>query len=83
MLFGSQSFSAAPFSSEISQFSNVLLTGNQFNIAIGNTTIDIVVTVPVTGYQINLASNTVDVINWNPIDPNATGVWVPIDPNNP
>ena len=83
MLFGSTSFSAAPFSSQYVQNATILANGNQINIAIGNTTINLVTTVPVTGYQINLASNTVDVINWNPIDPNATGVWVPIDPNNP
>ncbi len=83
MLFGSTSFSAAPFSSPYIQDFTAAITGNQLNIAIGNTTINLVITVPVTGYQINLATNTVDVINWNPIDPNATGVWVPIDPNNP
>ena len=83
MLFGSQSFSAAPFSSQYVQDSAVLLTGNQFNITIGNTTVSIVKVVPVTGNQINLANNTVDVISWIPIDPGATGVWVPIDPDNP
>jgi hypothetical protein len=83
MLFGSQSFSAAPFSSQYVQDSAVLLTGNQFNITIGNTTVSIVKVVPVTGNQINLATDTVDVISWNPIIPGATGVWIPIDPDNP
>ena len=83
MFFGATSFSSTPFAGAGIINITVQTTGNQINIAIGNTTIDLVTTVPVTGYQINLASNTVDVINWNPIDPNATGVWVPIDPNNP
>ena len=38
---------------------------------------------PVTGNQINLATNTIDVISWNPIIPGATGIWIPIDPDNP
>ena len=83
MLFGSQSFSAAPFSSQYVQDSAVLLTGNQFNITIGNTTVSIVKVVPVTGNQINLATDTVDVISWNPIPPGVNQVWVPIDPDNP
>ena len=53
------------------------------NIAIGNTAVDLITRVPVTGQHLKLATNTVDVISWIPIDPNATGVWVPIDPNNP
>jgi len=83
MLFGSTSFSAAPFSSPYIQDFTVAVTGNRLNITVGNTTIAFPITVPVTGNQINLATNTVDVINWNPIVPGATGTWVPIDPNNP
>ena len=83
MLFGSTSFSAAPFSSPFIQDLNIAVTGNRLNILVGNTTIAFPITVPITGNQINLATNTVDVISWIPIDPNATGVWVPIDPNNP
>ena len=83
MLFGSTSFSSAPFSSQYVQDSTILLTGNQLNFSIGKTTVSIVKVVPVTGNQINLATNTVDVINWNPIIPGATGVWIPIDPDNP
>ena len=83
MLFGAQSFSSAPFSSQFVQDSSVLLTGNQMNINIGNVVIDITMRVNVTGNQINLATNTVDVISWNPIIPGATGVWIPIDPDNP
>ena len=83
MFFGAQSFSSAPFSSQFVQDSSVLLTGNQMNINIGNVVIDITMRVNVTGNQINLATNTVDVISWNPIIPGATGVWIPIDPDNP
>lgn len=83
MLFGSTSFSAAPFSSPYIQDFTVAVTGNRLNISVGNTTIAFPITVTVTGNQINLATNTVDVINWNPIVPGATGTWVPIDPNNP
>ena len=81
MLFGSTSFSAAPFSSQFVGNASVVLTGNQFNIAIGNVTTNIVTTVPVTGYQINLATNPVSVISWNPIPPGVNQVWVPIDPD--
>jgi len=83
MFFGATTFAAAPFSSQYVQDSTILLTGNQLNFSIGNTTVSIVKVVPVTGNQINLATNTVDVINWNPIIPGATGVWIPIDPDNP
>jgi hypothetical protein len=83
MLFGAQAFSSASFSSQFVQDSTILLTGNQLNFSIGNTTVSIVKVVPVTGNQINLATNTIDVISWNPIIPGATGVWIPIDPDNP
>jgi hypothetical protein len=83
MLFGSTSFSAAPFSSPYIQDFTVAVTGNRLNISVGNATVVFPITVPVTGNQINLATNTINVISWIPIDPNATGVWIPIDPNNP
>jgi len=83
MFFGAQSFSSAPFASEFVQDSSVLVNGNQINITIGNTTISIVKVVQVTGNKFNLANNTVDVISWNPIIPGATGIWIPIDPDNP
>ena len=83
MLFGSQSFSAAPFSSQYVQNATILANGNQINIAIGNVTTNIVTQVPVTGNKFNLATSTVSVISWNPIIPGATGVWIPIDPENP
>ena len=83
MLFGAQAFSSAPFSSQYIQNATILANGNQINIAIGNVTTNIVEIVPVTGNQINLATNTIDVISWNPIIPGATGIWIPIDPDNP
>ena len=81
MLFGSTSFSAAPFSSPYIQDFTVAVTGNQLNFSIGNTTVSIVKVVPVTGNQINLANSPVSVISWNPIPPGVNQVWVPIDPD--
>jgi hypothetical protein len=83
MFFGAQSFSSAPFASQYVQNSTILLTGNRLNITIGNTTVSIIKIVPVTGNQINLANNTVNVINWTPIPPGASQIWIPIDPDNP
>ena len=83
MFFGATTFAAAPFAGVGVVNITVQPTGNQFNLAIGNTNVGLVTTVPVTGKQINLATNTVDVINWNQINPNATGIWIPIDPDNP
>jgi hypothetical protein len=83
MFFGATSFAAAPFAGVGVVNITVQATGNQFNLAIGNTNVGLVTTVPVTGKQINLANNIVNVINWNPIIPGATGVWIPIDPDNP
>jgi hypothetical protein len=83
MFFGATTFSAAPFAGVGIVNITVQATGNQFNLAIGNTNVGLITTVPVTGKQINLANNVVNVINWNPIVPGATGIWVPIDPENP
>jgi len=83
MFFGATTFAAAPFAGVGIVNITVQPTGTQVNVAIGNTTIGLVTTVPVNGNQINLATNTVDVINWNPIIPGATGIWIPIDPDNP
>ena len=83
MLFGSTPFSATPFSSPYIQDLNIAVTGNRLNISVGNTTIAFPIIVPITGNQINLATNTIDLISWNPIIPGATGVWIPIDPDNP
>ena len=83
MFFGATTFAAAPFAGV--GIVNIIVqpTGTQVNVAIGNTTIGLVTTVPVNGNQINLATDTVDVISWNPIIPGATGIWIPIDPDNP
>jgi hypothetical protein len=61
----------------------VLPNGSEVEITIGNVTIRVNRNVLVSGNQINLATDTVDVISWNPIIPGATGVWIPIDPDNP
>ena len=53
------------------------------DLATGNVVIKIGQTVLVTGEELALATDTVDVISWNPIIPGATGVWIPIDPDNP
>ena len=61
----------------------VLPTGQRVDLATGNVVIKIGQTVLVTGQELALATDTVDVISWNPIIPGATGVWIPIDPDNP
>ena len=83
MFFGATSFAATPFAGV--GITNIVVnaTGTQINVAIGNTNVGLVTQVPVLGNQINLATSTVDVINWNQIIPGATGVWIPIDPDNP
>jgi len=67
----------------ISASARVLPNGSEVEITIGNVTIRVNKNVLVSGAQINLATDTVDVISWNPIIPGATGVWIPIDPDNP
>ena len=61
----------------------ILPNGSEVEITIGNVTIRVNRNVLVSGNQINLATDIVDVISWNPIIPGATGVWIPIDPDNP
>jgi len=61
----------------------VLPSGQRVNLTTGNVVIKIGQTVLVTGQELELATNTIDVISWNPIIPGATGIWIPIDPNNP
>ena len=68
---------------QISGENLVLPTGERVNLATGNVQVVLGNTVVLTGIELALATDTIDVINWNPIDPNATGVWVPIDPLNP
>ena len=67
----------------ISASARVLPNGSEVEITIGNVTIRVNKNVLVSGAQINLATNTIDVISWNPIIPGATGIWIPIDPDNP
>jgi hypothetical protein len=83
MFFGATSFAAAPFAGV--GITNVVVnaTGNRINVAIGNTNVGLITTVPVSGNQFNLASNTPDVITWNLIPPGANQIWIPIDPDNP
>ena len=61
----------------------VLPTGQRVDLATGNVQVVLGQTVLVTGEELALATNLVDVINWNPIIPGVTGIWIPIDPNNP
>ena len=75
MFFGATTFAAAPFAGVGVVNITVQPTGNQFNLAIGNTNVGLVTTVAVTGNQINLANNTVNVINWNPIIPGASQMY--------
>ena len=83
MFFGATTFAAAPFAGVGIVNITVQPTGNRINVAIGNTNVGLVTTVPVTGRGFTLATDTVNVINWNPIIPGATGIWIPIDPDNP
>jgi|TARA_B100001063_G_scaffold13314_1_gene10345 hypothetical protein len=81
MFFGATPFASTTFAGVGIQNITVLANGNRLNIAIGNTTVDLVTTVNVTGQQFNLANNPVSVISWNPIPPGVNQVWVPIDPD--
>ena len=67
----------------IAASARVLPGGSEIEISIGNVTVRVNKRVAVDGVRINLATGTVNVISWNPIVPGATGIWVPIDPNNP
>ena len=81
MFFGATSFSSTPFAGV--GITNIVVnaTGNRLNITIGNTTVNLVTTVTVTGNKFNLSNNPVSVISWNPIPPNVNQIWVPIDPD--
>ena len=81
MFLGATPFASTTFAGVGIQNITVLANGNRLNIAIGNTTVDLITTVNVTGQQINLANNPVSVISWNPIPPGVNQVWVPIDPD--
>jgi|TARA_R110001583_G_scaffold153578_2_gene305292 hypothetical protein len=85
MFFGTTTFAQTTFSdigsSTVSPV--VIVSGNRFNITIGNIgPIPNQLIVP-TGIQLNVATNPVSAITWNPIPPGVNQVWVPIDPLNP
>ena len=81
MFFGATPFASTTFAGVGIQSVTVLVNGKRVNIAVGNATA--ASGVNVTGKRFNLALGSVSVVSWNPIDPNATGTWVPIDPLNP
>ena len=81
MLFGATPFAATTFAGVGIQNITVLANGNRLNITIGNTTVNLVTAVNVTGQQFNLATHPVSAITWNPIPPGVNQVWVPIDPD--
>ena len=61
----------------------VLPGGSEIEVTIGNIQVRLPATVLVTGIELELANNVINVINWNPIPPGASQIWVPIDPDNP
>ena len=81
MFFGATPFASTTFAGVGIQNVTVLVNGKRVNISVGNA--DAGSGVNVTGKRFNLALGSVSVVSWNPIDPNATGTWVPIDPLNP
>ena len=81
MFFGATPFASTTFAGVGIQNVTVLINGKRLNIAVGSAEVDFGISV--TGKRFNLANGTVNVVSWNDIDPNATGVWVPIDPLNP
>ena len=83
MLFGATPFASTTFAGVGIQNVTILANGNRLNLTIGNTTIGQITPVPVTGNQFNLATGDAFVVSWNGIDPGATQIWVPIDPDNP
>ena len=88
MFFGGSSFASSPFGDPGGVSIAFTVNGVRMNVAVGNVqiigkAIKIGKTVIVTGEELALATNTIDVISWNPIIPGATGVWIPIDPDNP
>ena len=83
MFFGTTTFAQTTFSdigsSTVSPV--VIVSGNRLNISIGNISpIPNQLIVP-TGQQLNVATNPVSVITWNPIPPGVNQVWVPVDPD--
>ena len=81
MLFGATPFASTTFAGVGSQNVVVLVNGKRVNISVGN--IAVCFSARPCGNGFKLANGTVNEVSWNDIDPNATGVWVPIDPLNP
>ena len=81
MLFGATPFASTTFAGVGSQNVVVLVNGKRVNISVGNSAVGFGARPSGNGFK--LANGIVNVVSWNDIDPNATGVWVPIDPLNP
>ena len=81
MLFGATPFASTTFAGVGSQNVVVLVNGKRVNISVGNSAVGFGARPSGNGFK--LANGTVYVVSWNDIEPNATGVWVPIDPLNP
>ena len=81
MLFGATPFASTTFAGVGSQNVVVLVNGKRVNISVGNSAVGFGARPSGNGFK--LAIGTINVVSWNDIDPNATGVWVPIDPLNP
>ena len=83
MFFGATPFATTTFAGLGSQNAIILASGNRLNVSIGNATAGIKFPAVVTGNRFNVATGSVSVVSWHDVDPNATGVWTPIDPLNP
>ena len=82
-VFWSYTISATTFAGVGAQNAIILAAGNRLNVSIGNATAGIKFPAVVTGNRFNVATGSVSVVSWHDVDPNATGVWTPIDPLNP
>ena len=83
MFFGATPFAATTFAGIGSQSVQFVVNGNRLNVSIGNVQAGIKFPAVVTGNRFNVATGSVSVVSWHDVDPNATGVWTPIDPLNP
>lgn len=67
----------------IAASARILPGGSEIEVSIGNVQVRLPATVLVTGVELDLATGDSFVVSWSAIDPGATQVWVPIDPDNP
>jgi len=67
----------------IAASARVLPNGSEIELTIGNVVVRLPATVLVTGVELDLATGDSFVVSWSAIDPGATQIWVPIDPDNP